>query len=945
MTAHDRPAPLPHLDGTPFGRRAFILGSAVGLVGLVTGCDDGGTPSSTPTNGSGAPSTTVVAGSATEWTVPDAAYFRQWGLTGPGPCGPIGDPECSTGVDSGLRTLIGGLSVPGLGIPLGGVGAGAFHYNLFGTFGPWNMGGSQGSSFWQMRTLPQGAFHVREAVSGTVATPTVKTLATRHDNIAPQRNFGGVLPAWNQLEPGDGTYAALYPFGWTTYTAFEAEVSMRFWSPIVAGEDERTSMPVAFFDVNLANPTDTALDLSVMFTFPNATSHSEGTTRLGLYSRFDTDAASGVSGVTLGSDDPSNTPDAAMSEWTIAALPTAEQKLTYVTSWNAEGDGSDIYEPFTSAGALPNSALDESNTAGAVAVTVRLEPGERSTVRYALSWDFPQVQYGRRRGTAIWMRRYTEFLGATVTDANDYVADSYPFQQAFAIATRELARHDDSLTSVESWWKPIADNDKYPVWLRKAALNELFQMVFNASFWEAGLVSSTITPTPGGPRLGGEVPGTRLFFTIDAGSGGASANEMDVDSFGYLCYTKLFPGLEHGRVRAWLQLIKQDRYGRVPQQFYPGDGPYISTTSADQGAPSADSPPVFGAPPAAPSTDLGALFDPAGGDSFRDCAHKVIYRAYALYHETGDESLVSYGYAPMLKALRNMQFYRPDGSHLPADPPSNNPANSYDQLVVNGHGIYNSQLYLLSLQILSTLTPKAIELDVPEATAAVQSELDDELAAAKAEFESILWNPTTGRYRYCDGTGGIEDRTGDIYGNKKPVLPPDVVFLDSFFAQCIASQLGLPDLIDVENARTHWNNTLDAFLAPTDPSGRQVGPPIMLDTDLKHFGMHYMQPEGRFLAELADVWPGTTYMATAAAVHIGRQTGDDALVEKALKMSEAVANIVFDDGGLTTLGLAFGTPESWFVDDVTIVRYTAYARARSVWQLVDALDPLMAWSR
>ena len=55
-------------------------------------------------------------------------------------------------------------------------------------------------------------------------------------------------------------------------------------------------------------------------------------------------------------------------------------------------------------------------------------------------------------------------------------------------------------------------------------------------------------------------------------------------------------------------------------------------------------------------------------------------------------------------------------------------------------------------------------------------------------------------------------------------------------------------------------------------------------------------------------------MATAAAVHIGRKTGDKALVAKALKMSEAVANQIFDDGA-STKGYAFGTPESWFVDD------------------------------
>ena len=317
--------------------------------------------------------------------------------------------------------------------------------------------------------------------------------------------------------------------------------------------------------------------------------------------------------------------------------------------------------------------------------------------------------------------------------------------------------------SVEAWWKPIAENEKYPLWLRRAALNELYELVFNATFWEAGLVDSTTPAAPGGPRLGAEIPGTHLFYFIDAGSGGAAANEMDMDSAGYLAYTKLFPNIELGRIRAWLQLVKQNPIGRVPQQILPGSGPYISATAGIQGEP-ADSPNIFGEPP--PDTDdLGALFDPSGGNSFRDCAHKLIHRTFALYRETGDDGLAAYAYPTMLKALRRMYFFRPPGSHLPMDPPSNNPPNTMDQIPVDGHGIYNCMLHLLSLQILSTLTPKAIELGVPEATPAVQAEMDTELAAAKAEFETIFWNPTTGRYRFCDGTGGITGRVGRIFRN------------------------------------------------------------------------------------------------------------------------------------------------------------------------------------
>lgn len=97
---------------------------------------------------------------------------------------------------------------------------------------------------------------------------------------------------------------------------------------------------------------------------------------------------------------------------------------------------------------------------------------------------------------------------------------------------------------------------------------------------------------------------------------------------------------------------------------------------------------------------------------------------------------------------------------------------------------------------------------------------------------------------------------------------------------------------------------------------------------------------GGVLPETSEVIPGIAYMATAAAVYIGRKTGDKQLIDKALKMSESVANLIFDDGGLTTRGMAFGTLESWFVDDVNICRYTAYSRSRSIWQIVDALDAI-----
>ena len=138
-------------------------------------------------------------------------------------------------------------------------------------------------------------------------------------------------------------------------------------------------------------------------------------------------------------------------------------------------------------------------------------------------------------------------------------------------------------------------------------------MVFNASFWEAGLVSNTIpSQPPAGLAWARRSPAPTSSTSIDAGSGGAPANEMDMDSSGYLAYTKLFPNIETRpppRLAAAGQA--EPDAGGCPSRSCLDTGPYISATAAIQGDPAATSEPVFGAPPAG-TDDLGALFDPGG---------------------------------------------------------------------------------------------------------------------------------------------------------------------------------------------------------------------------------------------------------------------------------------------------------------------------------------------
>ncbi|HET9733443.1 MAG TPA: GH116 family glycosyl-hydrolase, partial [Acidimicrobiales bacterium] len=818
-----------------------------------------------------------VTTSAPPFAVPDAALVRPLGEIPSGTCAP--PPAWQACQGSGLPdstspfgSVVGNwpMDVPGLGVPLGGVGAGSFMINQSGTFGPWNFGGSQDDN-WEMRILPQAAFHVRQQLGSGAAV--VKTLATAGPSRSgvlgpvPQRSWGSPLPAWNLLQPGQASYAALYPFGWMTYHALQTDVSMRFFSPIVAGQDRDTSLPVAYFDVRLANPTHQEDNVSVMFTMPNApdyvsgTHNDEGSTvgpasvRTGFDSRYQ--SQDGVAGVTLSADSPRNTPDARDTEWTIAARPAPGQKVTYTTSWDASGSGADVYRPFSRSGDLPDKPLDHSASAGAVAVSAHLSPGQATTIPFVLSWDFPQVGFDGNQ--TIWMRRYTDFYGARETSTNDYVAGSYPFHQGYNLARDALVDHDAALQGVLDWWQPIADNPAYPPMLRCAALNQLYQLVFNDSFWEGGLVSNTVVPT-GFPRTGpgehldADRPGSHLFG-IEDGGGGGQGNELrteDIQSYDHLALDRLFPNLQKGLLAASVEANGLEPHGNTPDLYTPDGDPFITWGNSE-------SSPLQG------GTDSRAA--QPGLTEWLDSPSKYIYEWYAYARSSGDTSFLRSAYPAIRREITYLQGTIPPGNHLPLDPAAPPVfANIYDVVPQVGFGLYNSELYLLALQV-GIAAGRQVGSD-PRYLAGLQADL----TAAKAEFEQILWNPVQHYYRF---TSAGPDA--------------DALFLDAFFAEHLGEELGLPDLVDPAHHRAELIDNYGS-LPHYDAAGEMLGAPMLVQPG----GVE--SPTYRWVPlQTSWVWPGTNFMAAADYYATGKRTGDPALEADALQLGTAVATQVWGD--------------------------------------------------
>src|SRR5215831_14439226 len=278
------------------------------------------------------------------WAIPSCAWKRSLGNL----------PKISLMPEDGVppqdRAGLNTLMRVKKGIPLGGIGAGNFMYNICGTFGPWQMKVGR----YEERFLPQGAFHFREQVGGKRAT--ARTLAT-----------DDVLPAWPRLQPGEGEYYALFPRGWCTYRPFETNIVLDFFSPVIKDNYRETSLPAALFQFRIHNPLSSPIEVSVMFTFPNApytgpqntplgnTPEASRTTkeRNGLTNELARDEHLGITAILMKAHHPTNSPETESSEWCIATSAVT----SHTTNWDGEGDGAEIWQDFFGDGELADRPL------------------------------------------------------------------------------------------------------------------------------------------------------------------------------------------------------------------------------------------------------------------------------------------------------------------------------------------------------------------------------------------------------------------------------------------------------------------------------------------------------------------------------------------------------------------------------------------------------------
>lgn len=334
------------------------------------------------------------------------------------------------------RPKMAGLFAPlGLtGVPLGGIGTGTITRASDGRFSRFTLKAGGVRVF----DMPANGFLLRVARPGAAAVAR----ALQPPPAGPEM----AAFAWQEAAPG---WDGLFPLAWHRHAALDGVgAECLSFSPVIPGDLETASLPVALFRWRLTNSGSVPADVSVLFSFANLAGWfadpGEGRPprcAAGLWNSA-AEIPAGMA-VTLGRRTAGPAGEGCGQFALAVAAPGAV--LSRTVAFDATGDGAGLWGGFCAVGDAPDLGpawLTESgfreappaHPAGAVCARLTVPPGETAEATFALAWDLPAIGFGSGRR---WWRGYTDAWGR----GGDRAAD---------LAAHALARADAWLAAVQA---------------------------------------------------------------------------------------------------------------------------------------------------------------------------------------------------------------------------------------------------------------------------------------------------------------------------------------------------------------------------------------------------------------------------------------------------------------------------------------------------------------
>jgi non-lysosomal glucosylceramidase len=778
---------------------------------------------------------------------------------------------------------------PNHGMPLGGFGAGCIARAPDGRFNLWHLDGGE---HW-FGELPDCQFALFEHDGDNHRAHALAVAserdASRPDATPPLTSWQW-YPASERLASGDirrsGNYQARYPLSATTYEGvFQAGVRVEAFSPILPGDYQRTSYPVAVFVWTLSNPTRRPLTLSLLLTWRNT---------VGWFTNTDPAAAvhfrddgspehnyvpaigrgqgqrnrrvdrEGLRGLLL-EGERSEPLAEGEGQWCLALPDEAalsgqgaghDWQLFRCSRWNPAGDGAEIWHPFARSGEIPDNDDDRLSAAGeaasaALAVKWQLAPGESVSIPMVITWDLPVTAFASGRQA---LRRYTDFVGSDG-------------RNAAALAAEALRDWPTWRQAIDAWQAPVLERRDLPEPLRMALLNELYDLASGGSLWTAASATDPVG------RFG-------VLECLDY----AWYESLDVRLYGSFALLQLWPELDKAVLRSFARAIPAADPTPRPIGWYFTQGKgRVEAARKLAGA----TPHDLGAPNERP-------FDATNYTAYQDCNLwkdlasdfvLQVWRTYRLAPSGEDLAFLADCWPAAVTALRYLKQFDANDDGLPDN--GGAPDQTFDDWPLQGVSAYCGALWIAALEAALAMGQQ-LHLRLGLDTSEEQRLFGSWLELSRSNFDRLLWN---GEYYNIDAESGTP-----------------VVMADQLCGDFYARLLGLAPVVADDRARSALKAVREACFEAFEGGRLGVANGLRRDgTPLDPNGTHPL-----------EVWTGINF-GLAAYYRLMGET------KTALAISGAVVEQVY--GG----GLQFRTPEA--ITAVHTFRACHYLRAMAIWAL------------
>jgi uncharacterized protein (DUF608 family) len=281
-----------------------------------------------------------------------------------------------------------------IAMPVGGIGTGTISMSGYGALIDWEVMSRPAKGYNPLyagvaviNRAPFFSIYIKEEDKKAQALILEGPVPARFD----EGYYGSKAPNHGLPRFEEATFQTAYPFGQVLLRDknVPVEVTMGAFNPLIPGNTEDSSLPMAVMSYKVKNISNKSICISLAGNIPNFIGFDgkEGKT----YENTNTyKVENGLKGIHF---TPNKEIKKESAQWgTFSLVTNSDAEVSHRTAWVSGDWGNstlEFWDDYTDDGLLEERTSKQKNNMGSLAVKTTLAPNEEKDIRFFISWNFP----------------------------------------------------------------------------------------------------------------------------------------------------------------------------------------------------------------------------------------------------------------------------------------------------------------------------------------------------------------------------------------------------------------------------------------------------------------------------------------------------------------------------------------------------------------------------